>query len=211
MRASYHDSLEISIQLGKLPCNVIWCAIAMIHSQMASVSNGQKFADETAARALPHVYGFRRFVHLARHGHQGWDRILGFVKLWILDLMKPTTNASLHRLVPRTRRDQAELLTSNLTFWPGIEPLMSLDDLQIRLKAAFNFMTQRTHPPFRGGILPLLEHFAATMLLLCLDWTNKECPHLHIWSFKTETSEAFYHNETHLTHKIKLFVVSLYN
>ena len=57
-------------------------------------------------------------------GTKDRDRILGFVKLWFLDPLKPTTNASLHRLVPHTHRDQAELLTSNLTFWPGIEPLM---------------------------------------------------------------------------------------
>ena len=49
--------------------------------------------------------------------------------------------ATLHRFAPRTRRDQAELLTSELTFWPGMDPFMSSDDLRIQMKTAVMTMT----------------------------------------------------------------------
>ena len=50
-------------------------------------------------------------------------------------------NATLHRFAPRTRRDQAELLTSDLTFWPGSGPFLPLDHLKIHLKMAVMTMT----------------------------------------------------------------------
>jgi hypothetical protein len=51
------------------------------------------------------------------------------------------SNATLQRYAPRTRRDQFELLTSHLTFWPGSEPFLSTNDLQIHLKMAVMTMT----------------------------------------------------------------------
>ena len=49
--------------------------------------------------------------------------------------------ATLHRFAPRTRRDQAELLTSDLTFWPGSDPFLPSDHLKIHLKIAVMTMT----------------------------------------------------------------------
>ena len=51
------------------------------------------------------------------------------------------SNATLYRFAPRTRRDQAELLTSSLTFWSGIQPFVLLEDLKIHLKIAVMTMT----------------------------------------------------------------------
>jgi hypothetical protein len=51
------------------------------------------------------------------------------------------SNSTLHRFAPRTRRDQAELLTSDLTFWPGSKPFLSSDHLKIHLKIAVMTMT----------------------------------------------------------------------
>ena len=50
-------------------------------------------------------------------------------------------SATLHRFAPRTRRDQSELLTSNLTFWTGSRPFLSSNDLQLHLKFGTMAMT----------------------------------------------------------------------
>jgi len=51
------------------------------------------------------------------------------------------SNATLHRFAPRTRRDQSELLTSALTFWPGSQPFLKLDNLLPKLKFGVMAMT----------------------------------------------------------------------
>ena len=50
-------------------------------------------------------------------------------------------SATLHRFAPRTRRDQSELLTSDLTFWTGSRPFLSSNDLQLHLKFGTMAMT----------------------------------------------------------------------
>ena len=51
------------------------------------------------------------------------------------------SNGTLHRFSPRTRRDQSELLTSALIFWPGSQPFSTLDDLLPKLKFGVMAMT----------------------------------------------------------------------
>jgi len=72
-----------------------------------------------------------------------WILVSPFEANIIVPLLRQSklSNATLHRFAPRTRRDQAELLTSSLTFWSGIQPFVLLEDLKIHLKIAVMTMT----------------------------------------------------------------------
>jgi hypothetical protein len=84
---SYAGKLELIVR-----GNVRRFQSAGAQAQMAPVSSGPKFADETAAIAIPYEYGFRRFVYLAWHGHGS----------------RPQRRQSLHQ-TPETEKEHCEL------------------------------------------------------------------------------------------------------